>query len=397
MEKKTLLFTLLFLVLLSFILATPAYAITFRSSEGKLTIPEDKTIEGDLYASGENVEIDGTVNGDLIVGGGTIAIDGEISGDLTAAAGVIFLNGEVKDDVRIAGGTIHVGGRIGGDLIAAGGQVIVSEESEIKEDALFGCGTLQADGSVGKNLWAGAGSIQLDGRVGNNSRITADNVSLGPDAEINGNLLYVSSKKANIDSGAQIRGKVTHKLPPKEVRKARTPLAGLASLFFYLLFSLISFIATLITAFIFIALFPKAATETSQTLAKKLWASLGIGFLALIVIPIAAIMLIITLVGLPLGMISFALYFIFIYLSQIVFSVFLGEKILLGITKKEGVSPYLSVFIGLVILAVLGFIPFLGWLLKFVVMLFGLGALVLATFGMMQKAKEPVATGSTTK
>ena len=391
MQKKAFLFALLITLLTSLILVTPAYAITFKTSEGKLTIAEDKTIRDDLYASGESVNIKGDVDGDVLTGAGIVTIDGTISGDFTAAAGTIFLNGEVKDDVRIGGGIIYVNGKVGGDIIIGGGQIILSEESDIGEDALIGSGTLQVNGSIGNNLWVGAGSVNLDGEVGNRGKISADTIDIGSNAEINGSFTYTSSDKADIDPEARIKGKITHKLPPEEkIREAR-PLAGLASLFFYLLFAFISFLAALVSAFIFIALLPKAVSETTRALTQRVWASLGIGFLVLIIIPVAAIILMITLIGLPAGMITFALYFIFIYLSQIAFSIFLGEKIITSITKKEKTSPYLSALIGLVILAILGFIPFLGWLVKFIAMLFGLGALVLATFGMIKKGRAPVA------
>ncbi len=60
-------------------------------------------------------------------------------------------------------------------------------------------------------------------------------------------------------------------------------------------------------------------------------------------------------------------------------------------TKKAQASHYLSALIGLLILAVVGLIPFVGWLLKFIVMLFGLGALTLATFRMVGRGREPEA------
>ena len=168
-------------------------------------------------------------------------------------------------------------------------------------------------------------------------------------------------------------------------------MAGAAGVFFYLLFALISFVATLATAFVLIALLPKAVSETSEILTEQLWPSLGVGFLVLILVPIVAIISMITVIGLHIGIIAFGLYSLFIYLSQIVFSIFLGEKILIAITKQESASYYLSALLGLLILAVVGVIPILGWLIKFVVMLFGLGALTLASFNMMKRMRGPVA------
>jgi cytoskeletal protein CcmA (bactofilin family) len=391
MKTKHLFFALLITSLLSLILAVPAYAVTFRAGQSNITISKDQTIKDDLYASGQSVDIEGTVDGDVLAAAGTVTVDGTISGDLAAAGGTILLNGEVKDDVRIGGGTVYVNGKVGGDILVGGGQVILSSDSEIGEDALFGSGTLKAGGSIRRNLWVGAGSTELNGTVGGNAKINADTINLGSNAEIGGDLTYTSENKAGIDSGAQIEGETTHKLPPKQTRRRAQPLAGVTGVFFYLLFALISFAATLATAFVFIALLPRAAAETSRVLTEQVWPSVGVGFLVLFIVPIAAIIVMITLIGIHIGIIAFGLYFLFIYLSQIVFSIFLGEKILTAMTKKEHASHYLSALIGLLILAVVGIIPILGWLVKFIVMLFGLGALTLASFGMMKRSREPVA------
>jgi cytoskeletal protein CcmA (bactofilin family) len=383
--RKKLIF--LFVLIALLLLVTPAYAITFKTREERVTISKGETIKGDLYAASGTVEIDGDIKGDLIVAGGFVVINGVVEGDLMSAGGVVVLNGEVKEDALVLGGNVTINGKIGGDLKAGGGSVTLSKRSEVSEDALFGCGNLIANGSVGESFVAGAGSVLLNGPVKGNVRISSEDITLGSEANISGNLIYYSSKKIKLEPGAVVKGKVIQKIPPKE-EKPRRPTPPLMGLLFYLFFSVISFLAALLTAFVLIAMFPKVATGALELLDGELWKSLGIGFLALILLPPVALILIFTLVGLPLGMIGFATYFIYIYLSQIVFGIFLGEKILKGITKKEAVSFYGAAFVGLIILAFLGLIPFLGWLVKFVVILFGLGALVLLTFKKGGKVEE---------
>lgn len=383
--RKKLIF--LFVLIALLLLVTPAYAITFKTKEERLTIPKGETIKGDLYAASGTVEVDGDVKGDLIVAGGFVVINGVVEGNLMSAGGVVVLNGEVKEDALVLGGNVTINGKIGGDLKAGGGSVTLSKRSEVSEDALFGCGNLIANGSVGESFVAGAGSVLLNGPVKGNARISSEDITLGSEANISGNLIYYSSKKVKFEPGAVVKGEVIQKIPPKEEesRRVTSPLVGLL---FYLFFSVISFLAALLTAFVLIAVFPKVATGALELLDGELWKSLGIGFLALILLPPAALILIFTLVGLPLGLIGFATYFVYIYLSQIVFGIFLGEKILKGLTKKETVSFYGAAFVGLIILAFLGLIPILGWLIKFVVILFGLGALVLLTFKKGRKVEE---------
>jgi cytoskeletal protein CcmA (bactofilin family) len=51
---------------------------------GQVTISADETVDGDLYASGGRVLIEGTVDGDLISAAGQITISGEVSGDVNS-------------------------------------------------------------------------------------------------------------------------------------------------------------------------------------------------------------------------------------------------------------------------------------------------------------------------
>jgi hypothetical protein len=72
-------------------------------SGDQVVVPAGETIEGDLYASG-----------------GLVRVEGRVEGDLLAAAGQ-QVAGQVTGDVMAAGGSIDVSGRVGGDVRAAGG------------------------------------------------------------------------------------------------------------------------------------------------------------------------------------------------------------------------------------------------------------------------------------
>jgi len=390
MKIKTLLFYLLVLLALGLICATPVLAATFKEKD-TLVIPRGETIKDDFYGVGANVHIEGKVDGDALVAGNNIVIDGEVTGDLIAAGGTVFINGYVGDDVRMAGGTIYVNGDIQGDLVVGGGQVLISDKSRVGQSMIIGSGTLQANGPVGKNLLIGAGTVALNNRVGKDAKISADNITLGPDAKIKGNLLSIGTRRPKLSTGAAVDGRMTHRFVRREAEQRRVGgLAGLAGLMFYLIFMFVTYLAAIITGVVIIALFPGAVNRSTQMLDEGLWKSLGIGFVALIIVPVAAIILMITLLGLPLGLMSLAFYAVFLYLSQLFFSVFLGEKIIGAITKAENVSPYWSLLLGFSVISIISLVPFVGWLVKFIAGLFGLGALVLISFEKMGRGKEPV-------
>jgi hypothetical protein len=90
-------------------------------------------------------------------------------------------------------------------------------------------------------------------------------------------------------------------------------------------------------------------------------------------VPVAIVVVAITLVGFPLSLMLLSLYLAAIYLAKIWVGAFLG-KILLkpsGTTKGEWL---LGLLVGLLIVTIVGFIPYLGGLVHLGVVCLGLGA-----------------------
>ena len=83
----------------------------------------------------------------------------------------------------------------------------------------------------------------------------------------------------------------------------------------------------------------------------------------------------------------FAVYMVAIYLAKIWVGAFLGRMLLkpVGATKGDWV---LGLLVGLVILTVIGFIPYLGGLIHLAVMCLGLGAFAWQLYG----ASRPAST-----
>jgi hypothetical protein len=124
-----------------------------------------------------------------------------------------------------------------------------------------------------------------------------------------------------------------------------------------------------------------------DTLISKPWKSLGVGFLGLIVIPIASLIMFVILIGYPLGVVGIYTYSVLLYTASIFVGLVVGEKIL-QLFKKEGViSLYLSFIVGYVVLRILGLIPILGFVIRIFVLLFGAGALLLGGWYLMKEMR----------
>jgi hypothetical protein len=107
-------------------------------------------------------------------------------------------------------------------------------------------------------------------------------------------------------------------------------------------------------------------------LREQPWKSFGVGFVALVVIPVVGIILFSLVLTTPLALILTAAFFILLYWARIFAISRIGEAILRRLRATPG--RYSAFLLGLILYYLLAIIPVIGWLVVFFVVLFGLGA-----------------------
>jgi len=351
--------------------AVPVLAADLRSGD-TVTIASGEVIDDDLYIAAANTIIDGTVNGDIFGVGTTITINGIVNGGVSIVGQTLTVNGEIAGGARLAGNTIKVNGNIDGDLLAAGNTIDVASTARIGGDFLFGAATVRIDGPVEGYIKGGGSEVILTNGVGGDIELKVDNLTIASTANIQGNLTYTSDNEANIQSGAQIAGTTTRKIPEARIPAEAAPFFGIGG-------KVIAFLMTLLAGIVVVLVAPRRATAVAASVRHKPWLSLGWGAVILFATPIAAIITFITVVGVPVGLIGLALYGIGIYLSQIAVGLFIGYWII-GYFRKVETRGILvgALALGFTILTLLKLIPYAGFPLWLATVLFGLGAMALS-------------------
>ena len=92
--------------------------------------------------------------------------------------------------------------------------------------------------------------------------------------------------------------------------------------------------------------------------------------------PVACLLLLASVVGVPLGLILAVLYAILLYWGRIFVAAWIGEAIFRLFRAAPG--PAWTFLLGLVVYYPLVVIPLLGWLVVALAVLFGLGAELIA-------------------
>lgn len=330
-------------------------------------IEVNEKIEGDLFAAGSNIEINSVITKDTWLVGDRIKIKGIILDDLRAAGRWIKLRGKIKKEVMLAGLYIDI-----------------DEECNIDDNCYLAAEEINIYGKIRKNLKARAKEIRISGIIYGDGDLKAEKIVFNSDALFKGNLSYSSKEKLKIPEGV-VSGKVVWKRLIPEIPKKKQPtLAKKVFWFFVFFLALVSFGCAMIL------IIPKQVELIVQELHDApLW-SLLYGFIFLIFTPFLVIVLCITLIGIPIGVSVITYYFIGIYISKIFPGIFIGNLFLRNREKQSKVLLLIAMLIGVFLIEMTGFIPYLGWFFKLLAILFGLGALISSRFKFLKllKAKE---------
>ena len=353
MKKRYLVLGLSLTLLFSGLSVSAAEFIFPEKEGGSVVINEELE---NVYTAGSVVSINSNIGKGLHAGGNAIIVKGDVSGTVYAGGGSVFIEGTIEDD-----------------LFIGGGDVTLTETSSVKGDLIAGVGKITIDGPIGGNILLGGAEVVINSKVAGNVKINADNLEFGDNAEIAGNLEYTAKEESKIDKSKVLGEVIFHQKKAVKAGLFKNPKVFLGLLTLSLLLRFLSVIAV---GLIFVYLLKRFTGEVVKESLQKFWPNLGIGFGLLASIPVVCIILTISVIGLWVAGIIGALYVLLLILSSVFASIILGTWLIKIITKKqEYIIDWKAVVVGMIAIKFLMFIPFIGWLAKFIFFLIALGAL----------------------
>jgi cytoskeletal protein CcmA (bactofilin family) len=377
--------------LVLFLAATaPASATELRKpapGQGEvLLIPAGETIDDTVIATGRQVVVEGTITGNLVAGGQQVRILGEVRGSLMAFARDVVVDGSVGGDVFSASQNLDLRGRVLRSVHAIAADVDIAKGARVERDALLACESGHVGGGVGHDLHAVGNVFIISGEVARAVDVSSHELDLTTTARIGGEVTAAVESAASFTRapGAQLayepqvrvvgtRG-VSH-----ELRQWLTP-----GFYFWRAVS----VAAALAFGLFLYWLVPALFLWPTPPERRLLASAGIGFLALVATPAAAVLLGITVVGLPLGVLAMGTWIVAIYLSGILVALMLGQHLLRG-ARANGGAFALTLLAGLVVLQIAVHLPYVGGVVRFLVILVGLGLLVTQSVHLARRLREP--------
>ncbi len=353
-----------------FVVALPVSAATMRAGNDYM-LGQNQTVPDNLYAAASNLTLSGVVFGDALVAGRTVLLNGLVKDDVAAAGGTVQLLSTVNGDARVAGGDVTIGGKIAGDLIVAGGTVHVLQSAVIGGDVVMLGGALTFDGVALKDVRMIGGSALIHGLITGSLRANVSKtVTVATGASIKGNFDYAAPTPATVEKGAIIGGKITATTTPAAPSETQAIFATLVSIALLTKFIILALAAALLVYF-----FPRASSSVTMKTLAEIPKNTILGFTALVVIPIASVLLMATVLFFPFGILVLILYAFLLGLSKLYVGVVAGALLSKWFVKREGVNVGFAI-LGTAAIELASLIPIVGWIVSAVFCLATFGAIM---------------------
>lgn len=247
--------------------------------------------------------------------------------------------GETVAEAVVVGGPLTVRGHVTGDAVAIGGPVLVESEAIVDGDVV----------SLGGPIEVREGAI-----------VKGDKVALsGPIGNLGG--LIASASHGDLPDFFD---------------------------FFGIAWTVVRFLTLFVLALLLMSFVPERVKRVRTFLVARPGASAAAGFAMLIGIGPLSILLLITIIGIPLVFVAFFLLASFMVMGITAFMLLLGERLPILQGRK---TPLLAMLMGLGLVILIDFLPFVGTLLVFIVSFIAGGAALLSRFGGEPKVPPTVA------
>ena len=368
-----------------------AFVFVAAFGTGAMADTVELTHGGDTFLAGAVVNETIAASGDAFVAARNAAALGSTQGDLHVTGFDVSVSANTAEDLYALGATIVVRGRVADDLTAAGFSVRTEGTSETAGNArLFG-NTLTIEGPVAGALMATGRDVILNAPIAGDVRIFASTLSFGPKAVVGGMLTYGTEQKISVPERVAPAERVTFQkatLPDAwdgfdEIRREMPVLPTFMSMFFGFVVSLLFF---MVLGALMLSFMPRRLEAMREGIARAPGKSALLGVIGLSMlfgmVPITA-MTIIGIPFVPIAVLAIVVAWTLGY-ALAVYSVAMRVWAAFGGDAEPGNISRLLVFAAAITcIAALNFIPFVGWVVNYTLVLVGIGALSNALFQYM--------------
>jgi cytoskeletal protein CcmA (bactofilin family) len=248
------------------------------------------------------------------------------------------------------------------DQIVLNGRLVVPTDESVGSAIILN-GPARIDGTVEQTLFVLNGRADIAGSVGDDVVVINGAVVVRSSAHVGGDI--VTRSAPTIEEGAIVDG---------ELRSVATRFDaerfGFASrLIWWIGYSA----STLFLGLLLLLLFPALDVATVRVWRERTGEAVGLGAAAFFLLPVVAVIFLVTIVGIPLGL------FLLLGLALVYTVGYVAGTLVLGrLIVRPPTTRFLAFVVGWAILRLVGLVPVLGGFVWLIASLIGLGILAVA-------------------
>jgi cytoskeletal protein CcmA (bactofilin family) len=352
-------------------LPAPASATEYHKGE-TYELSRDETVKSDIFITGARARIDGTVDGDVFFFGQNINISGHVKGDAIIFAQSARINGQIDGNIRGFTNNLTITGTVAKNVLSFNEVLNLDSAGKVGGSLTAFAQSVGIDGHLGRDLMVMDDQTIISGTVDGEIRAKGENMSIASSAQVLGPIHFQGNHPATVASGAKLASPVefTQREHKSEYREGHYYLWRVIWTAAFVLFGLVLFL-----------LLPKFAAEAVSA-GERFGAPVGLGVLVLFGVPIAAIIACITVVGIPLGILTLGLWFLGVNCAEIIVGAVVGNWILGRATDTWSLIGRMA--LGFVIVRIvytpISHLHVIGLLVGLGIWIWGLGAISLALY-----------------
>ncbi len=354
---------------------------------------------GDTYLAGEAITETLSATGDVFAAGSVVTTSGSASGDTHVAGYDVDIRTRTGGNVYAAGSSVTIDAPVGEDITAAGFSVRSSPDAVTQGNVRFFGRTLTIEGPVAGALSAFGGIVHLNAPVSGDAWIVAETLTFGPEARIDGTLTLTADDDQSIPERVIAADRITREQWDsreawREFDRSWDSVEMPWVPVWLSLFSafLISAIFLLLLAAIFLTFMSERVEKMRKRVTRQPLQTFLLGVIGLSalfgMVPVTAL----TVIGLP--FVPFALLLIIVAwtLGYLLAAYAIARRVWVAFDGSDDPSLLMKLVIialAIVAVAILNFIPFVGWVVNYTLVLLGIGAMTAGTLSVWIPDPDP--------
>jgi cytoskeletal protein CcmA (bactofilin family) len=341
---------------------------TFASAASQSGVSKNQVLDSTFYGAGDQVTIAGTVNGDVYAAGQSVDVTGTVNGDVLVAGQNVTISGNVTGSVRAMAQDLIISGKVSRGISIMSQAFVLTETGSIGSDATILAQSVKLNGQVLRDVTAMGSQVAVSGKISRNLTTNVEQLSLNDDSHVVGNVDYTSSQELDRSSSAQVGGSIKRSEPTNYDNKNEFNVTA-SSIAAVILYMILALALIMLVAGLLVPRWLQSVTDEAYS---SPWKAMLLGLVAMAVVPLVTIIAIVTVIGIPLAVLTVTIWLLMVTCSHILTAYYVGRLML-----RDRLSPVLEGILGGIVLIILFVIPIVNVVAWFISCFLGTGMMLL--------------------